>query len=264
MKKYRAVFLMSLKSTLNYRGELAMWGIIDAMPLVGNLILWTMVFGSRDTVGGFTIHAMLLYYILGYCFQQMTGSHFEDHYVKEIVNGNISGRLFKPVSLKKSLVFEELAWRVTGTIITLAPIAVLVWAMGIDMTGAMSPLQALALLFVLASGFFIDAIFSLAIIATGFIFEEARSLMHLKWMLSWLFSGSMIPFELMPEWLEKASKMLPFQTRYYLPTNLYLGKMTNGQIIESIIVVIFWMVILYLWIKWLWVRNLKKFTAVGS
>lgn len=241
-----------------------MWGVIDAMPLIGNLILWTMVFGSVDTIGGFTIKTMLLYYILGYCFQQMTGAHFEDHYVKEIINGNISGWLFKPLSLKKSMVFEELSWRVTGTIITLAPIAVLIWIMGIDIKSSMNFMQAAALLFVLASGYFIDAIFSLAIIATGFVFEEARSLMHLKWMLSWLFSGSMIPFELMPNWLEQLSKILPFQTRYYLPTNLYLGNMTDGQTIQSIGMVTIWMVFLYFWIKWLWARQLKKFTAVGS
>lgn len=241
-----------------------MWGVIDAMPLIGNLILWTMVFGSADTIGGFTLNTMLLYYILGYCFQQMTGSHFEDHYVKEILNGNISSWLFKPLSLKKSMIVEELSWRVTGSIITLAPIAILVWAMGINIAGSLTFPKALALIFILASGYFIDAIFSLAIVATGFVFEEARSLMHLKWMVSWLFSGSMIPFELLPEWLGSIAKVLPMQTRYYLPTNLYLGKMSDGQTIHSIIVVIFWIIVLYVWIKWLWARNSKKFTAVGS
>lgn len=241
-----------------------MWGIIDAMPLVGNLILWTMVFGSADIIGGFTLNTMLLYYILGYCFQQMTGAHFEDHYVKEILNGNISSWLFKPLSLKKSMVAEELSWRVTGTIITLTPIAILIWALGINIVGNLTISKALILIFVLGSGYFIDAIFSLAIVATGFVFEEARSLMHLKWMASWLFSGSMIPFELLPEWLGNTAKILPFQTRYYLPTNLYLGKMSDGQITESIVVVIFWIVVLYCWIKWLWARQLKKFTAVGS
>lgn len=264
MKKYTAIFLISLKNSLNYRAELMMWSVIDAMPLLGNLVLWSMVYASQDTISGFTKATMISYYLIGYIFQQMTGSHFEDHYVKEILTGNINGWLFKPLSLKKSMVVEEVSWRVTGSIITLAPIIVLAWVIGVKIFSQISLSSGLILLVMLVMGYFVDAIFSLAIIAIGFVFEEARSLMHLKWMFSWLFSGSMIPFELMPEWLEKLSKLLPFQARYYLPTNFYLGQMSNSQTQQSLIVMGIWAIILYGWIKWLWARNLKKFTAVGS
>lgn len=264
MKKYLSIFVISLKNTLNYRGELAMWGIIDAMPLIGNLILWSMVFTGHDAVANFTKDTIIAYYVLGYIFQQVTGAHFEDHYVKEIINGSISSWLFKPLSLKRSMIVEEMPWRITGSIITLFPIAILMWVMGISAATSISTLQTLSLLAVLALGYFTDAIFSLAIIATGFVFEEARSLMHLKWMFGWLFSGSMIPFEMMPAWLENLSKALPFQARYYLPTMIYTGKMTDARAVYNVAGMMAWSLVLALWIKWYWAQKIKKCTAVGS
>lgn len=264
MKKYSAIFLTSLKNTLNYRGELIMWSIIDAMPLLGNLILWSVAFVGKDIIGGMTQQTIITYYILGYVFQQLTGSHFEDYYVKQILSGNISGWLLKPLSLKKSMVVEEVSWRVTGSIIMLTPIALLMMIMDIHLEWVMPITSFLILLGILIVGYFIDAVFSLAIVAQGFVFEEARSLMHLKWMVSWLFSGSMIPFELMPVWLEKISSALPFQTRYYLPTAIYMGHVSPQAGLRYLSLMIGWAILLYFWIRWFWAKNVRKFTAVGS
>ena len=98
----------------------------------------------------------------------------------------------------------------------------------------------------------------------GFVIEEAESLSHLKWMLGWLFSGSMLPFEMMPGWLAKLSSVLPFQFRYYIPVEIYLGKIEGFAIVRALAMQMIWVAVLSSALVLIWNRNLKRFTAVGS
>lgn len=262
--KYSAVFKTKLKGVLHYRGELILWSFIDGLPLISNLILWSVAFLNTDTISGLTRSAVISYYIIGYLFQDISGSHFEEHYIKEVLSGNINALLLKPVSVKKLMVVEEIAWRMFGMLFSVTPVIIIGFIMGVDIFRPIPLNQFVILALVVMLSFFMETIYSLAIIAMSFIMEEARSLMHLKWMIQWLLSGSMIPFEFMPDWLSKIAQILPFQARYYLPTNIYLQTIDPSQLKHKLILMIIWAIVLYGAIKWLWQKNLRKFTAVGS
>jgi len=262
IKKYWAIFAIGIKEAINYRAELLLWSTIDAMPLVAMVVIWLSAFENGGTIAGYTQSLLIAYYIAGYVFQDLTGSHFEEDMLKQIQSGRIATHLVKPLSLKRHLVTNELSWRFMSALVAVMPVIVLVTLF----TNIMPPVHTIHLLIlpILLFAYLMESIYSLMVLSMGFVFEQAKSLMHLKWMLGWLFSGSMIPFEFMPQWLSQIAELLPFKFRYYLPVQIYFGNIQGISILYQFGLEIIWFLVLLFFMRLLWNKNLKKFTAVGN
>jgi ABC-2 type transport system permease protein len=264
IRKYIAVFLNGVKIALTYRVEVLLWSFIDSTPLIAMLVIWLSAFEGAATIASYTQSGLIAYYISGYVFQNLTGSHFEDYAIGEIVKGDIAAKFLKPFSLKKFLIIHELSWRVMILWAVVLPVVAATILLTDGLMPAIKPIHVLVLPIFLAVAYLLESLFSLAVVAVGFVFEEARSLMHLKWMLGWLFSGSMIPFEFMPGWLSNLARILPFKYRYYTPVQIYLGTISGLAVFYEMLSLVIWLLVLYWLIGLLWERNVKKFTAVGS
>lgn len=264
IRKYLAIMELSFKNSVQYRLELLLWSFIDATPMLAMLVLWLSAFDGNDLIAGYTQASLIAYYISGYVFQDLTGSHFEEHMTKEVLSGNVSSSLIRPFSLRRFLVVEQLSWRVMTALIIVSPVVMGAIVFAKDIMPAITFTHILILPIMLAMAYILESIYSLFVVAMAFVFEEARGFMHLKWMLGWLFSGSMIPFEFMPVWLHKIADFLPFQYRYYVPIQIYFGNVVGVEIWYSLIKQLMWLIIGLFFMRKLWDRNLKKFTAVGN
>jgi ABC-2 type transport system permease protein len=264
MKKYFAIYLISLKETINYRMELFLWSVIDAMPLIAMMALWLSAFGSRTEINGYTKSGIITYFLAGFIVQDITGSYFEENILEKIRNGSIVTSLIKPYSVKLKWIVAELGWRNMTLIFTVLPV-IIISTIFLKGNISISFSQTILLLpIILIISYLLETFYSLMIAAMGFVFEEANSLSHLKWMLGWLFSGSMLPFEMMPDWLAKIANFLPFKFRYYIPVQIIRGELTLSETILQLIFQFVWLIIIGKLLNMLWNRNLKLFTAVGS
>lgn len=264
IRKYSSILSISIKDATTYRIELLLWSVIDAMPLIATLSLWLSVYGERNVIAGYTKTALISYYIFGYIFQDLTGSHFEEDALKDIRKGTIASKLIKPFSLKIGLIVREIGWRAMTFLTTSMPVIIIIYFFAKDLITPVGTKYLIILPLFLGMAYLMDTIYSLMITAMGFVFEEANSLSHLKWMLGWLFSGSMMPFEFMPNWLKNIASMLPFQFRYYIPIQIVQGQFTTTEIIRNIFIALLWLLVLVVLLNGLWKRNIKKFTAVGN
>jgi ABC-2 type transport system permease protein len=79
-----------------------------------------------------------------------------------------------------------------------------------------------------------------------------------------LFSGFMIPVDLMPVAFQKISAALPFQYLIYLPTQTILGKLQVNQIGLAIGVQLFWLLTIAWLARWVWRKGIKNYTAYGN
>ena len=237
---------------------------MDAVPLVGMLVLWLNAFSTANTIGGYSQTSIMTYYILGYLYSQVTGCHFDEGMNEEIRKGGVVFWLVKPISLKRFLFVREMAWRTMTLFLTVLP----VWGLTAIIAPQLLPVPSLFHLVLLpvflVIAYTLEVMYSYMVVAMAFVFEQARSLEHLKWMLSWLLSGSMIPPEFMPSWLRGVIQWLPFQFRFYVPVRLTTGEIGGVAILWQGMLAMVWLVILWVFVRWLWQRNLRSFTAVGS
>ena len=224
---------MSIKDALTYRIEMLLWSLINAAPLLAGLVLWLSAYGERSEIAGYSQIALISYYIFGYLFQNITGAHFEDDILADIRNGTVSGKLTKPLSIKISFVIRETGWRLMTILTSVLPIMIFSYIFVNDIFFQINTKYLIVIPLFLTLAYLLENIFSLMIASMGFVFEEATSLTHLKWMLGWLFSGSMMPFEFMPTWLANLSSVLPFKFRYYVPVQIIRGELESPRYYNS-------------------------------
>lgn len=264
VKKYLRIYLTELQEAINYRTELFLWSIIGVMPLLGMLTIWLNVFQTTTVIGGYNLNAVIGYYLIGYMFSEVTGSHFEQGMIEQIKNGSIVRWLIKPISLKRFLYVHEISWRTMTFLTVVLPLLFITLVFVPNVLPAFNLTTTILFPFIVMIAFSIEVMLSAIVLSFGFVFEEARSLEHLKWMLQWLFSGAMVPFSFMPNWLVKIANFLPFKFRYFFPTSFLFGNLSVKEIIINLAHGLIWLMILFIILKFLWNENLKRFTAVGN
>jgi len=264
IQKYAAGYIGTLKMALAYRVELFLWGIIDAAPILGMLVLWYSVIPANSNLQGYTQTLILQYYLIGFIFRQLAGAHFEDHIIEYIKKGTFSFYLLKPISIKFFFSFNETAWRFMGIFTSILPIilAIKIFIPRLLPSITFSTLV-VALLFIMIA-YVLECIYSLFICAMGFIFENAKSFMHFRWITGTLFSGILIPFELMPKGLQSLSNFLPFKYRFYLPVNFVLGKIDLLTALTQLFYALIWILGLSLILHIVWKLAIKSYTSAGQ
>ena len=81
--------------------------------------------------------------------------------------------------------------------------------------------------------------------------------------LSKFLSGAYFPINILPAAFLNFSLALPFIYTFYLPAQLYLGKISILQGLRGLGLEIVWVAILYCAIKVVWKMGLKKYERVG-
>lgn len=262
--KYFSAFTIGLKVGLTYRAEMLLWSIIDGMPLIYMLLLWHHAIPAGSSISGFTQNTIITYYLIGFIIRQLTGSHFEDFIIDEIQKGTFSTFLLKPISIKLFFFYNEMAWRVMTLFTSVLPIILAIFLINSSFLPQLDFIRSLGLLALMFLAYSLETIFSLLVASMGFIFENAKSFMHLRWISNMLFSGILIPFEFMPPFLRSISLFLPFRFRQYVPVQLFIRQNIGPYVLIQLLYAALWLVVLVVFLKFVWSKSIKKFTAVGQ
>jgi len=119
-------------------------------------------------------------------------------------------------------------------------------------------------LIMIALSFWVYYFLKLIVGFMAFWFTEIWWLIGTLEVMNLLFSGFMIPVDLMPSTFQKISAWLPFQYLVYFPTKVLLGEFEPNQILKAITIQLFWLVIITCLARWVWRRGVKSYTAYGN
>ena len=78
------------------------------------------------------------------------------------------------------------------------------------------------------------------------------------------FSGSLVPIPVLPEWMQKVCKTLPFQSIVYTPTMIYMGEYNSKTAWLQIGIQALWGVILWASARLLCQAALRKVSINGG
>lgn len=240
------------------------WALFHGLRIAAIILLWKSIYDAGDAVGGYTFNQLASYYIAVYFIGRVTSADFEDDYLGQIKSGEISKYLLKPFSFKRLAVIQNISWRSLNFTVSVLLPAIVIGIVAPQWLTLPSPQMGIAIVFFLVLSYIIGALISLLIINIGFFIDQGRTLQHLKWMLTGLFSGSSLPLNLYPDWLRHIAEMLPFQFNNAVPIAYYLQTPPSHSFWYQAGLAIVWVVLLWIVMEFVWVKALKRFTAVGS
>jgi ABC-2 type transport system permease protein len=263
MKKYFEIARLTWKSMLAYRYDVFSGALFSVCKILLACLMWSIIFKSRDQVGGYDFSSMITYYIIASLFGRLDQSNgLNWQFSGEIKNGQFGKYLVRP--LRPVLYFAACCYSKSLYVFSINLVAAVAWALifagRFSISANIMDICLSILIFLLGLNFMILFNYFLSILSFKFI--NIDSLNVLKGNFIEFVSGALIPLTVFPAVVTKVFSLLPFYYTVYYPTALFLDKNVENPV-TAIAVMIFWNAAMIVAAGMYYGNAVKKFEGVG-
>lgn len=239
-----------------------MWSV--AGTIIQTLMIymfWTAVLGSGFGNGIYDKSSIGLYYL----FITFVGTFasFDFFRIAHLINsGNLGMEIIKPYNF----IIKEFVQTIPDKILKLSIMLIIYLTLiyfGVNHHLSLIQLifSCLAMVLAAISKFYIG----LTIGGLAFWFKRVHGFNALFWNVGGLFSGDLLPLNLMPAILFSVSAYLPFRYLAYFPVQIMLGKINFGwELMMGIGIQLFWALMFSGLCKFIWKFGMLEFDASGK
>lgn len=251
MKKYWLTFTNALSAKLTYRVNL-MWQILSHLfSMLIIYLLWSTIlktgFGSSQYS-----QASLASYYLAITFIGLFIDYDYRIMAEDIRLGTLSTHLVRPYNYFFEVFVEGLADKL---IILLIFIPVFIKIIDFKALG----LIIISLFLAMLMRFFL----ALTIGGIAFRFNRVHGFNAAFFTIASLFSGELIPSNLLPGWLQTIGNFLPFKYFLYTQAKYFSGNFAGENIVFNLFMQVLWLFIWFLIVKLIWTSGLRYYESAG-
>lgn len=264
MHKYLALFRSNLSNSLEYRGALVTWILVEIVSLISAIFLWTAAFRTNSQIGPYFHSQILLYYFLIPVIGSITSVFVSETLPKKIKDGSISNEILKPYNF-------SLAFFINHTAIKLIQLTLKIpiyFIVGVLLFSAFKfSLDLVNLSFALLIALFsylLYFILDFTISLTAFWMDDTWALNLLRFVAMLIFGGLSFPLDLIPSSWRFIFQLLPFHLVYYFPVGVAMDKFSPSAIAGNFLQLLAWLIFFSLLSFYLWSKGIKKYGAYGQ
>src|SRR5436190_5754917 len=268
MKKYWYVLNVGIQNNLTYRFNFLARTIFGFLPLIAVLYIWRTIYsgkGPEAMIGTYTLAEMISYYLVTTIVDALTAVNEDDWQIAaDIKDGNISQFVLKPIDYLVYRLFLFFSGRATYLAVAAAPLAIFVlclrqyFVLPPNLTTFGFFLVSTMLTALLQ--FFIS--YTMAMLA--FWVLEVSTFIFILFAFEYIASGHMFPSDILPANVVRVLQFTPFPYQMYFPVSLYLGKISQQDMLLGLLVQASWVAAAYGLARFMWLRGLKRYSAVGG
>jgi ABC-2 type transport system permease protein len=244
-----------------WRAEMLVWVLAYTMPLI-MLALWSAV-AREAPVGRFGEREFRAYFLATLVFRLLVASWAVWEMNIEIREGNIAARLLRPIHPLLSYAAQQ-ASAFPMRIVLAVPIVIasLLW-IGTDVV-TRDPVQLLLLPLTLVGAWAVTFLVMVMIGSLAFRWESALGVFDLWLGLYFVFSGYLMPLELLPDWLQSIVRWLPFPYMLAFPVENALGLIDRGTTLRALSIQWSWAALLLWGALASWRNGVRRYSAYGG
>jgi ABC-2 type transport system permease protein len=225
--------------------------------------MWTAIFQNTPIIAGFTVKEMITYLLIGYLFQVMVRNFLADVIARDIKNGTLSMYLIQPMSYFSFVLIKEIGRISVATILSMLSQLLVILLFYQQIIFNFNPLYLATIFIMLIFAFLSELLISYLIGLIAFWTDEVEGIYSTTNSLKKFFSGGFFPLNLLPHTFLTISFLLPFAYSFYVPTQLYLNKLSIQQGFQGLFIQLIWIGILLAVIKLVWNAGIKRYEGVG-
>jgi len=242
-----------------YRFNAFVFLFSELLSLVVVIYLWLSIYKQGNTIAGYSLRALIIYYIFAK-FITLTIKSLDQARIigDQIRHGELNGNLLKPINYLFEKFFSSLG-QISFRIIIYIIIALFVYLLGFDIFSSAPAFIYFILSFILAIiiNFLIYYIIGVSVFYFGYIVGFNFIMMGI---ISF-FSGNLIPLDILPSWLYGFARYLPFQYIDFIPISIATGRLPIENISRILFIGLIWAVILYIFSFFIYKIGVKKYEA---
>lgn len=240
---------------------------IDPLMVLVTISLFKSIYAYQgvSSVAGYDLAQMIWYFAGTHFIWYFTYTYVDYTISHDILSGDLSLILLKPVSIFSATLGEGMALRTAGIVCEFIP-NFIVYSLFYPPT-FMTICSFLRFILCVVLSFFIMFAINFLVGLSAFIFKNNNSMRSLKGILLCLLGGANFPLDFYPEWLGRILDFLPFKYVFYVPLRVLINKEGTQSLAEFsklIGVQLVWIILLFLICKCLWDKMIKHFCAVGG
>ena len=267
MKKYWHVIGVGIQNNLTYRVNYLTRTLFSFIPLFAMLSLWRTIYAGQGgaPLSGYTAAQMVFYYLMVAVVDVLTAVNEDDWQIAaDIREGNISQFLLKPIDYLGYRLCLFFAGRITFISVAGLPLAAFMFCFrGYFVAPANGTALAEFLVSIVLTAllqFFIS--YTMAMLA--FWLLEISTFIFILFAFEFVASGHLFPLDLLPPVLRHALFYTPFPYMLYTPIAIYLGKISQADILQALAAQSLWVLLAYALARVAWRRGIKKYAAFGG
>ncbi|HVR29992.1 MAG TPA: ABC-2 family transporter protein [Thermoanaerobaculia bacterium] len=244
-----------------WRAEFLIWVLAYTLPLI-MLALWSAV-AREAPVGRFGEQEFRAYFLATLIFRLLSASWVVWDMNFQIRQGTIVVRLLRPVHpLIQFAAQQAAAIPLRFALATPIAVAAIAWV-GSDAISD-DPLQ-LAMLPVLLVGAWAITFLVMAMIGSlAFFWDSALGVFDLWLGFYFLFSGYLMPLELLPAPLRAVGEWMPFRYMLSLPVEVTLGLVDRREMFEGLALQWGWVALMGWGALATWRAGVRRYSAFGG
>ena len=261
--KYLALSIMQIQQAIAYPAGVLIDLLASLLSIAAVYYLWRAVFAARPQIEGFDWRAMQVYVLVSNAIFALLGATTMRAMMDSIRTGAIAADLLRPYSYIGAQFAQALGRAATQGAASSAATALV----GFVLVGMPAPPSlANALLFVVSVGlsFSISFLLNFLLGLLCFWTKDSEGLLWAYAIISFIFSGGMVPLQFLPRWLEIVAFALPFQGMIHTPLLFYLGTVGAPELASALLRQAMWVCILGALVWLLWARALRAAEMHGG
>lgn len=246
-----------------YRFDIIAYRVGDLAEMLIIILMWSAIYDGNTKIGNYTLPEMLTYLIIGNLVAVLLRNFLYEVVAKDIKDGLLSAHLLKPISYFRYILVREIGRIAMVTMISGATqlVVTVFFIDQIIINNDLMVISVIILMVILA--FVIEMLISYLSGLITFWQDEVNGLNFIILRLRKFFAGGYFPLNLLPPWFLTTSFLLPFAYSFFVPAQIYLGRLSIQAGLKGILVEMVWIVLLYIFIKITWHFGIKKYEGVG-
>jgi len=223
--------------------------------------IWSSIYALNDLsiIKNYTLQEMLNYQAWSMVVAFLGLAYINSKVSEDIRMGRISAFLLYPFDFWKFHTGSFLGFQLTQLTICLFTVFALLMSGLVEWASWIPLLQGIVISLEVGVLWFI-LMFSIALLS--FWMEETWVLRVMLITISQFLSGSIIPIDLYPQWLQSILAYTPFPYLTFVPIKIFMGQGEYG-FLSSFFIILFWIIIAFFMLKVIWNKGVKLYTAAG-
>ncbi len=256
--KWFYFFKYTSNRILNYKLNIFGFRVGEIFEGIFTVIIWQNILIGKTNENA---SQLITYFVIGWIISQTSRTLIFNNLPNNIADGSLTVHLMRPQNLFQVILTRGFGTSFVTGLLTILAFPVLIIPFFNFLIWNTNPIQIIALIVTLGFSMFIRSFLQIISSSIAFWTPEYQGIVSSSELITKILSGSLVPLYLLGNF--SFIQYLPFSFGFYHPMQIYLGKYTTFQILQTFGGGLLWCLVLWVLARLVFKAGLKRNEAVG-
>jgi ABC-2 type transport system permease protein len=241
MRLFWEITKISFQRQLTYRAATLAGLVTNFVFGILRAAIFVALYDLQTEVEGITLQGVITYAALGQALIGYLSLFSWFDLMNTVYTGDVSSDLLKPINYFSYWMAQDLG-RASVQFLLRGVILILGFALIYDLYWPAGFFHLIAISVSLILSWLISFSWRFLANLTSFWTPNARGILRFVFVLSWFFSGFLMPLRFFPDWIIQISKLMPFPQMFNTVIEVYLGAVQGPELVWALAQQALWVV----------------------